>query len=31
MGHGYDAAELSPVFVDKDAIVRRVKGGGSGP
>ncbi|MBI5537094.1 MAG: radical SAM protein [Deltaproteobacteria bacterium] len=26
MGHGYEAAELAPLFVDKDAIVRRVTG-----
>lgn len=27
MGEGYDEAELAPVFVDKEAIVRRVKEG----
>ena len=27
MGNGYDEAELAPVFVDKEAIVRRVKEG----
>ncbi len=28
MGQGYDPAELAPMFVDKDAIVRRIQRGG---
>lgn len=26
MGHGYDERELSPLFVDREAIVRRIRG-----